>query len=185
FEIAGNRSIYQDGWMASALHALPWDVSGRTDDYDHDRWELYNLNEDFSQSRDLAATYPKKLAELKVLFDREAEANHVFPLVSAKTGQLFPFEGRPSTLGWGPNAAAIQGRPDPLQGKTEFVYFPDMPRLPGWSVPKLTGSHRITAKFENTSGKAEGILMAQGGRYGGFALYVQDGRLIYENNFFG
>lgn len=185
FEVAGNRAIYQDGWLASALHALPWDVSGRTDDYDRDRWELYHLDEDFSQARDLAAQHPEKLAALKALFHREAEANRVYPLVSAKTGQLHPFEGRPTTLGWGPNAAAIQGRPDPLQGKTEFVYYPDMPRLPGWSVPRLTGSHRLTATFDATSGKAEGILIAQGGRYGGFAFYVKDGRLVYESNFFG
>ncbi|MSU49346.1 MAG: arylsulfatase [Opitutus sp.] len=185
FEVAGNRAIYEDGWFASALHALPWDVSGRTDDYGRDRWELYHLDEDYSQAHDLAAKHPEKLAAMKALFDREAEANRVFPLVSAKTGQLYPFEGRPSTLGWGPNAAAIQGRPDPLQGKTEFVYYPDMPRLPGWSVPKLTGSHRITATFDAAQGTTEGILLAQGGRFGGFAFYIKDGRLVYESNFFG
>lgn len=185
FEVAGNRAIYEDGWLASALHSLPWNVSGRTDDYDGDKWELYHLDEDFSQASNLADRHPEKLSHLKALFHREAIANNVYPLVSARTGAAQSFDGRPGTLGWGPHPAATQGRPDALQGKTEFVYYPDMPRLPGWSVPKLNGPHRITAILEIPDAGAEGILIAQGGRYGGFAFYVKDGRLVYENNFFG
>lgn len=185
FEVAGNRAIYEDGWMASALHSLPWDASKRTDDYDNEKWELYNLDEDFSQARDVAALYPEKLEHLKRVFHREALANHVYPLVSAKTGPQYTFEGRPANLGWGPNAASIRGRPDPFEGKTEFVYYPDLPRFSVWSVPRLLGPHRITAKLEIPADGAEGILIAQGGRYGGFAFYIKDNRLVYESNFFG
>lgn len=185
FEVAGNRAIYEDGWMASALHSLPWDASRRSDDYDNEKWELYHLDEDFSQARDVAALYPEKLEHLKQVFHREALANQVYPLVSAKTGPQYTFEGRPANLGWGPNAASIRGRPDPFAGKTEFVYYPDMPRFSVWATPRLLGPHRITAKLEIPAEGAEGILIAQGGRYGGFALYIKDNRLVYESNFFG
>jgi len=185
FEMVGNRSIYKDGWLASARHTVPWVLTGLTDDYDAERWELYNLNEDFSQARDLAAKYPDKLAKMKALFDREAQANSVYPLASANTDTRYPFDGRPSFQQClRPDSHSVQGRPNPLKGKTEFVYYPGMPRIPIMAMPDLSRSHRITAQMVIPEGGAEGVIIAYGSRLSGFTLYIKNDRLVYENNFF-
>jgi arylsulfatase A-like enzyme len=80
FEVFSNRAIYDKGWMASAQHTFPWRQDFAPGNWDKDKWELYNLEQDFSQANDLAAKKPKKLAEMKALFDKEAKKNHVYPL---------------------------------------------------------------------------------------------------------
>jgi arylsulfatase len=169
FEIFGNRAIYQDGWVAAAKRNYqPWNLLHELGkvfdpDFEHDRWELYHVDQDYSEARDLAAAQPAKLEELKAVFDREARRNGVYPLV-------------PFPLG----APTIPGK------RTSFVLPGDISALPQAALPDLTGrSHRIEASLQVAPGGARGVIVAEGGRYGGFSLYVKDGRLIYENNTFG
>jgi arylsulfatase len=165
FEMVGNRGIYKDGWWAGARHALPWEIgtTGYLKPIGQHPWELYDLDHDFSQAHDLAAKYPEKLKELQYLFDSEARRNNVYPLL--------PIPG--------------QGRPSPATGKTTFVYRDGVTRLPNGVTPNLSGrSQRIVANIEIPEAGAEEVILAQGGRYGGFSLYVKDGKLIYEANLF-
>jgi arylsulfatase A-like enzyme len=168
FEMMGNRALYKDGWVAAARHALPWDARGRSEDFTQDRWELYHVAEDFSEHDDLASKYPDKLKELQADFEAEARKNDVYPLNN----------GIKLAGGIG---ASIPGLAD---GKTEFVYRAGLPRLPASAAPVLVRSHRITARVVLPDQGAEGLIVSDGGRYGGYALYVKGGRLVYENNFF-
>lgn len=168
FEMLGNRALYHDGWIASARHGLPWLMLGRKGDFENDKWELYDLRNDFSQANDLAAQNPAKLKELQALFDKEAKKNNVYPLddrLSDRDGYLT--------------------RPSLSRDRTDFTYFPGTIRVPEGTAPNLKArSHSITAEFEMPAGGAEGVIVAQGGS-AGYTLYVQDGHLVYENNFFG
>jgi arylsulfatase A-like enzyme len=167
FEMLGNRGIYKDGWWAGSRHLLPWQSSQFANWEQHspesNPWELYNLNEDYSQAHDLAAQNPEKLKELQQLFDSEARRNNVYPLV--------------------PRRAPV---PAPGGAQTSFVYHAGVQRIPTTSAPRIAGhAHRITADLDIPAGGAEGVILAQGGRYGGFTLYVKDGRVVYEVNAFG
>lgn len=165
FETLGNRAIYADGWMASARHGLPWALFSRKEDFDRDAWELYNLNQDFSQSHDLAAQYPEKLQQMKALFEQEAAANQVLPL----------------GLGTGQSNQA----PYWFRNSKHFSFHPDLPRMPSLAAPSLLRSHRISAAVDMPVQGGDGVLLANGGRFGGYVLYVQDRHLVYENNFMG
>ena len=159
FEMLGNRAIYQDGWMASARHLRR---SGTPDDSDYadDRWELYHVEEDFSQSEDLAASHPELLVELKETFEREAWRNDVYPFGV-----------------YGDSAPALTDE------KRTFVYYPGQPRLQKTAVPALSGeSYRITINSMIPEPGAEGAIVSYGGRESGFALYIKDDQLHYENN---
>jgi len=158
FEQYGNRAIYQDGWVAAARHALPW-FSPRSDDFDHDRWELYHVAEDFSEAHDLAASDPARLERMKQDFDVQARANNIYPLINPP--------------GWG--GAKKAPRPD---AKGETVYYPGLARL---NSKRFIQSHRITAETTIPNSGAEGVLLSNGGRFGGFVLYVKDRHLVYEN----
>ena len=126
-------------------------------------WELYNLNDDFSQAHNLAVQNPEKLKELEQLFDSEARRNNVYPLA--------------------PHRAPL---PAPGGDQTSFVYHVGVQRIPTSSAPRLAGhAHRITADLDIPAGGAKGVILAQGGRYGGYTLYVKDGRVTYEVNAFG
>jgi arylsulfatase len=165
FEMVGNRGIYKDGWWAGARHALPWEMFsiGYQQPIGQHPWELYDLDHDFSQAHDLAEKYPEKLKELQGAFDSEARRNNVYPIL--------PIPG--------------QGRPSPAAGKTTFTYRDGVTRLPWGVTPDLAGrSQRIVANIEVPAAGADGVIIAQGGRYGGFSLYVKDGTLIYEANAF-
>ena len=167
FEMLGNRGIYQDGWWAGSRHLLPWQ-SGQLANWeqhspDQNAWELYNLNEDYSQAHNLASQNPEKLKELQQLFDSEARRNNVYPLVPHK--ELPPVPGG---------------------DRTSFLYQAGVERIPTSSAPRVAGhAHRITADVEVPVGGAEGVILAQGGHYGGFTLYVKDGHVVYEVNAFG
>jgi arylsulfatase A-like enzyme len=168
FEIFGNRAIYHDGWIASARHGLPWELLGRKADFENDRWELYNLGKDFSQADDLAAKNPAKLKELQAIFDQEAKRYGVYPL-----DDRFAERGN------------VADRPTVTGTRTEFIYRAGSTRIPEGSAPNIKGrSHRITALFTIPDGGAQGVIVAQGGS-GGYTLFVKDGYLYYENNFFG
>jgi arylsulfatase len=165
FELVGNRGIYKDGWFAGRRFLLPWE-SGRSDKWtgsDPDTlhpWELYNLNEDFSQVHNLADKEPGKLAEMIATYDSEARRNNAYPTAPLRLPQ-----------------------PSPATGKTHFVYREGLTRLPLRAAPVLSGrSHSFQADIEVPSNGAQGVIFAEGGRYGGFSLYVKDGKIIYENN---
>ncbi len=165
FEIEGNRAIYKDGWIASATHWALWDTKNHTNlDYSHDRWELYHVADDYSEAHDLAAEYPQKLRELQQLFDVEARKNDVYPLGAADMG--IP-------------------RLSITDGKNEFVFYSDLPRVPIKEAPDFSLSHRIDAAITVPDRETKGTIISCGTRLGGFILYVEGGRLIYDNNYDG
>jgi arylsulfatase A-like enzyme len=166
FEMLGNRGIYKDGWWAGARHLLPWEalnpnIWNNTPLGQHP-WELYNLDEDYSQAHDLAATHPEKLKELQALFDSEARRNNVYPLI--------------------PLRAPL---PSPRDGRTSFVYREGVSRIPLPAAPRFMLAHTITADVNVPSTGAQGVIIASGGRLGGFSLFVKNGYVIYEYNAFG
>jgi arylsulfatase len=167
FELWGNRGIYKDGWWAGARHVAPWELYSQPEkwfqSFDADHWELYDLDRDYSQAHDLAAQNPKKLQELIAAFDAQARRNQVYPLL--------PIRG---------------GNPSPARGRTLFTYRSGVDRLPAAVLPKLGDrSHRITADIVVPVGRADGVVIAQGGRFGGFSLFLRDGRPVYEINILG
>lgn len=167
FEIYGNRALYHDGWIATARHGLPWVTVGKKGDFDKDTWELYDLKNDFSEANDLAKQEPGKLKELQALFEVEAKKYNVLPLDDR-------FAER----------ANVADRPSLTRGRTHFTFYPGTFRVPEGSAPNVKArSHTITTVFEMAD-KTEGVIVAAGGS-GGYTLFVKDGFLIYENNFFG
>lgn len=167
FEMFGNRALYQDGWMASARHSLPWELVGREASFANDKWELYNLNTDFSQSVDLAAKFPAKLAEMKLAFDGAARRNGVYPMI-AEIGNNNP-------------------KPSLQAGRKTFTFHRDGAPIPSFTgAPMLFGPHRLTADVVVPASRPAGMIVSNGAREGGFGLYVDDeGHLVYVNNYGG
>ena len=161
FEMFGNRALYKDGWIASTTPLrLPWVTSGSDPSPDDFKWELYNINEDFSQANNLAAKNPAKLKELQAAFDAEAKKYNVYPLDSHFAERADP---------------AI--RPSLTRGRNEFVYFPGMIRIPEGSAPDFKNkSWTIAAEVTIPDGGAHGVIATIGGRYGGWALALMDGK---------
>jgi len=161
FELVGNRAIYKDGWMASTTPLrLPWVTIGQEPNPDDFKWELYNINEDFSQANDLAAKNPAKLKELQQAFDVEAKKYNVYPLDSTFASRADP---------------AI--RPSLTRGRSQFTYYPGMVRIPEGSAPDFKNkSWAIAAEVTIPERGASGILATMGGRFGGWALLMQDGK---------
>ncbi len=169
FELFGNRGIYHDGWFAAAKHGdVPWRLTA-TKSFDQDRWELYHMDSDFSQARDLAEEEPEKLAELIALFDAEARKYNVYPLDDRAGAR---FDPRNLPLAGGPRKA--------------YTYRPGGLRIPERSAPYTLGrSYTVRAELDNTAGDAHGTIVALGGVAGGWSLYVQDGVLNYVYSDFG
>lgn len=161
FEIYGNRAIYDHGWLASARHARPWDFGRRPRPIEDDVWELYDLRSDFGQARDLAGQQPQKLRELKALFLAEAGRNQVLPMLPG--------------FGAAAKTPAGQGYSLPVS----------LARLPSKSIPYFDGSYRVKMRISVRGGRTEGVLLANGGRFGGFSLFVRNGRLVYCHNVHG
>jgi arylsulfatase len=166
FEMVGNRGIYKDGWWAGSRHLLPWESFAEkweTTPIGNHPWELYNLTEDYSQAHNLASSKPEKLRELVALFDSEAKRNNVYPLVPH----------------YGP-------QPSLATGRTHFAFGGDVDRITQSNLPNLRGKpHTLKAVVEVPSGGGNGVILADGGRYGGFVLYVQDGKPVYEVSAYG
>ncbi len=164
FELVGNRGIYKDGWMANTTPLrLPWVTIGEEPNPDDFKWELYNISEDFSQANDLAAKYPDKLKELQAAFDVEAKKHNVYPLDSS-----FASRADPSI------------RPSLTRGRTEFTYFPGMIRIPEGSAPDFKNkSWTAAAEITVPKGGASGVLATIGGRFGGWALMLQDSKPVF------
>jgi len=171
FEMAGNRAIYHDGWYARTIHRAPWEKLPRRA-LKEDIWELYNVKEDFSLINDLASKHPEKLKELQELFMKEAEKNFALPVDDRVFERL--------------DAAAV-GRPTLLGNRTSLTLAEGMVGIPENSFLNVKNrSKTITADIEIPSDKsANGILIAQAGRFGGWALYVINGTLAYDYNFLG
>ena len=169
FEEGGNRALYKDGWMATTQRLVPWKLTCNPD-FSKDVWELYNIDKDFSQAKNLARKYPEKLKELQALFEKEAEANNVYPL---SDGCVVTTAANQSTS----DKASVVKR-------KSFTFFPETPRMPVSAAPNLAQSHTITGAFPNLEGAAKGVILTNGNRYGGAVLYVKGSKLIYETNFF-
>jgi arylsulfatase len=170
FEMFGNRALYKDGWIAVARHGrLPWQtVGGSTGDFDHDDWELYKLNDDYSEADNLATKYPDKLKELQADFLVEAKKYNVFPL-----DDRFAERGDPRL------------RPSLIAGRTHFVYYPGAEIPEPSAVDTKNKSHSITATIDVPKGGGDGVIIAEGGTTAGFSLYVKGGKPVYEYNYFG
>jgi len=169
FEMLGNRAIYHDGWVAATTPtSAPWDPAGSdVDVITGYKWELYNVAEDFSESTDQAARNPDKLRELQLLFYAEAAKYNVLPLDNSKTQRLDP---------------AI--RPSLTRGRTSFAYYEGMTRIPEGASPDIKNrSFAVTAQVEIPAGGAKGVVATQGGLFGGWALYLADGKPVFHYNF--
>jgi arylsulfatase len=170
FTTSGNRAIYKDGWWAGDLFHSTWEATGiprngvSNNDLGTHPWELYNLNDDFSQAHDLATEYPEKLKELQQLFESEAARNQAYPIVPLL--EAYPIR----------QAA----------GQRVFTYREGVERLQPAISPQLGGrSYTITADVDVPASGADGVILAQGGRYGGISLFVKDRRVVYEINAYG
>ena len=168
FEMLGNRAIYSDGWMATTTPpTAPWSPLAKPGDVINDwEWELYNVEEDFSQAHNLADANPEKLKELQYLFYGEARKYDVFPIDNSKVDRL-----------------DVALRPSLTEGRSEFTYYDNMTRIPEGTAPDFKNkSHTITAYVEIEGGDTDGMIVTQGGRFGGWALYVLDGKPVYTYN---
>ncbi|HEX5859109.1 MAG TPA: arylsulfatase [Microbacterium sp.] len=171
FEVMASRSIYEDGWMASTTGPrLPW-VPGappgiRTWTPDEDRWELYNLDEDWSQAHDLAEEHPEKLAALKELFAIEAAKNKVLPVGAGLWVPVYHPEFRISP---------------PYR---EWQMSGDTTRVPEFSAPALGNKPNTVTITAHVGHEANGVLYKLGGAGGGLTAYAVNGILTYEYNLF-
>jgi arylsulfatase len=171
FEIAGNRAIYHDGWYARTIHRAPWEAKPRRSLKDNSAWALYDVRSDFSLSSDVAAQNPEKLAELQALFLAEATRYGVLPMDDRVFERL--------------DAASV-GRPELMAGRTSLTLAEGMTgMLEGAFINVKNRSKTITADIEVPESGGNGTLIAQGGRFGGWSLYVKDGIPAYAYNFLG
>jgi arylsulfatase A-like enzyme len=169
FEMFVNRGIYHKGWTAVTRHSTPWIMQPNLPAFDEDVWELYSPD-DWTQARDLSKEQPDKLRDLQRLFMLEASKYNVFPLDDRRVERFNP---------------DLAGRPTLIRGKSQ-VLFGGMGRLSENSVLVVKNkSHSITAQIEVSDSRASGVIIAQGGAFGGFSLYVHDGKPAYCYNFFG
>jgi arylsulfatase A-like enzyme len=161
FEMLGNRAIYQDGWVAATTPAtLPWELSTKSppDVITGYNWELYNVQDDPTQFNDLAAKMPDKLKQMQDLFYAEAKKYNVLPLDN-------------TTL-----ARWDTPRPSLTAGRTEFTYSGELTGTPPSAAPDIKNkSYTITAEVEIPEGGAEGMIVTEGGRFGGYGLFLSKG----------
>jgi len=169
FECVCNRGVYHKGWTAVTRHSTPW-VPGALPPIEADVWELYDTNADWSQSHDLASEFPEKLQELKQLFLIEAVKYGVLPLDDRRVERF---------------NADLAGRPTLIRGNRQLL-FAGMGRLTESSMLNVKNkTHAVTARFRVPTTGATGVLVAQGGAFGGWSLYLCDGRPAYCYNLFG
>jgi arylsulfatase A-like enzyme len=170
FEIMGNRGIYQDGWFAGTIHRAPWEQLPRRKLQD-DIWELYDTTKDFSLANDRAAANPAKLKELQGVFRKEAIKYRVLPIDDRLLERV---------------SAATAGRPDLMEGRTSLTLSEGMVGMSENVFINIKNrSLSITADVEIPQGGANGVILAQGGRFGGWSLYLKDGKPTYCYNFLG
>ncbi|MBU9945234.1 MAG: hypothetical protein KTQ12_11450 [Dermatophilaceae bacterium] len=170
FEIGGNRGVYHRGWTAVTKHATPWVAMAELPAFDDDVWELYGPD-DWTQANDLAAQMPDKLHELQELFLEEATKYDVLPLDDRRVERF---------------DATIAGRPQLITGNTQVLYG-GMSRLTEATVLNTKNvSHAVAADVDVPEQGASGVIVAQGGSFGGWSLYVRaDGVPVYCYNLLG
>lgn len=169
FEMFCNRGIYHRGWTAVTRHSIPWDPTSQLPAFDDDVWELY-APDDWTQAHDIAAENPEQLDRLQHLFVLEASKYNVFPLDDRRVERF---------------NSDLAGRPTLIRGSTQTL-FRGMGRLSENSVLVVKNkSHAVTATIEVPDGGCDGVIVAQGGAFGGWSLYVKDRRPAYCYNLFG
>lgn len=170
FEMFGNRGVYHRGWSAVTKHRTPWNLMDKTVALDDDVWELYDGSVDYSQARDLAAEQPERLHELQRLWLIEAVKYNVLPIDDRTGERLNP---------------DLAGRPTLVHGNSQLL-FGGMGRLSENSVVSIKNkSFSVTAEVTVPAGGANGVIIAQGGRFGGWTLYLHDGRAVFAYNLLG
>jgi len=171
FEMFGNRAIYHDGWIAATTPpAPPWlmGLEKMPDVVNGYKWELYNIADDYSEYNDLAAKMPDKLREMQELFLVEASKYNVFPLDNAILSRL------------------LAPRPSSTAGRDIFTYSGELAGLDSASAPGIIArSYTITAEVEVPQGGGEGMIVTDGGRFGGYGLYLLKGKPVFTYNFLG
>ncbi|MFF1878934.1 arylsulfatase [Leifsonia sp. NPDC058230] len=171
FEMFGNRGVYHKGWSAVTKHRTPWVmVGGVVPAFDDDVWELYDGSSDYSQARNLAAEQPDTLHRLQRLWLIEATKYNVLP-IDDRTGERLN--------------ADLAGRPTLIHGNSQLL-FPGMGRLSENSVISIKNkSFSVTAEVEVPERGVDGVIIAQGGRFGGWSLYAKDGNAKFVYNVLG
>jgi arylsulfatase len=170
FEIFGNRAIYHEGWFAGTVHRAPWEKVPRQKLQD-DPWELYDTTKDFSLVNDLAKTNPAKLKELQGIFMKDASKYRVLPIDDRLMERMI---------------ASSAGRPDLMGDRTSLTLSAGMDSMSENVFINIKNrSLSITAEVEIPEGGANGVILAQGGRFGGWSLYLKDGKPAYCYNFLG
>jgi arylsulfatase len=169
FEMIGNRGIYHEGWFAGTIHKAPWELEPRRPLAD-DVWELYNVDEDFSQAHNLAESNPGKLDELKKKFLEEAVKYNVLPIDDRSIERFDPI---------------IAGRPDLMNGRTTLTLYEGAKGIPENAFINIKNtSLTITAEVE-VQANGSGVLVCQGGDFGGWTFYMLDGKPAYSYNWVG
>jgi arylsulfatase len=171
FELVSNRGMYQDGWMASSLAFVPWQPVRTGFDPDKAKWELYHIDQDFSQADDLAAQNPDKLKALVDLWWAEAARENILPLDWRAVERL---------------SDELTGRPSVAAGRSTFIYETPLVALPEGSAPDLKNkSFTITAEAEVPPDGGDGMIFTQGGITAGWGFYLQRGKLVGVHNYIG
>jgi arylsulfatase len=170
FEMMGDHAIYHDGWLAGTkVMRPPWVIAGGlgANPFDYP-WELYNLNEDYSQYTDLAAKHPEKVKEMKALFLQEAKKYQVLPIDSSVVTRI------------------ITPRPSLTAGRDVFTWTRPLTGTPMGAAPSvLNTSYTFRAEVEVPDGKTEGMIITQGGRFGGYGFYLLQGKPVFLWNLVG
>jgi len=164
YAMLGTRGIWQDGWKAITVHAPLTDKGN----FDQDKWELYHVDEDRSESKDLASVHPEKLEALKKLWDEEANKNFAKPLDDRTAIQILGLE-----------------RPTEEPPRDSYTYYPNTSMVPEAVAVNVRGkSYKMIASVDITN-QTEGVIFAHGSRFGGHALFIKDNKLYYVYNFLG
>ena len=166
----GNRGIYHEGWVACTRHSIPWDAAAKMPALEQDVWELYHVDQDFSQANNLAQKHPEKLKQLQAVFMKEAVRNHVLPIDDRRVERFNP---------------AIAGRADLLGGRKSLTVYPGMTGMVENAFINVKGVHHtVTAEVEVKDATTQGVIIAQAGYFGGWVLYMKGGKVHHEYNFF-
>ena len=171
FEMAGNRGIYSDGWVACTTPPIaPWvSTAAKPINIDDYKWELYRVTSDFSEANDLVEKEPSKLRELQDLFWVEAAKYNVLPIDNSRVERL-----------------DVKNRPSLTRGRTLFTYYPGQVRIPEGAAPDMKNkSFQIATNLEIPESGAEGMLITHGGRFSGWGLYVLGGKPVFCYNLAG
>lgn len=171
FEMFANRAMYKDGWIASCFHGkAPWEISSdKTIPIGGEHWELYKIDEDFSQANDISEKEPRKLQELKALFIATAGKKNVLPLDDRGFARVLG--AQPASL---------------TAGRNNFTFYPGAFRIPEGSAPSIKNrSYTVTVNCDIKNAKDQGVLIAQGGVCAGWSLFIRDQKLHHSYNYFG